>query len=253
GDGSPAVTQTLVGGTVTTSHTYTDVTGSPYTISVSYGGDTNFAGSTGTDTQTVNQATTTATVASSPDPSVVGESVTVTATVVADAPGAGSPTGTVVFDFGDGSGTTSATVSGGVATAIHTYTDVTGSPYTITAVYGGDANFVGSAGSDTQTVNQAMTTATVASSPDPSVVGEPVSVTASVAPVSPGAGTPTGTVTFDFGDGSPAVTQTLVGGTVTTSHTYTDVTGSPYTITAVYGGDTNFVGDTATDSHVVTA
>ncbi|WP_420719598.1 Ig-like domain-containing protein, partial [Streptomyces sp. NRRL S-481] len=71
------------------------------------------------------------------------------------APGAGTPTGTVVFDFGDGSGTTSATVAGGVATATHIYTDTAGSPYTITANYGGDANFAGSSGSDTQTVNQA--------------------------------------------------------------------------------------------------
>ncbi|MFE9771725.1 beta strand repeat-containing protein [Streptomyces sp. NPDC005931] len=251
GDGSPAVTEALTGGTATTTHVYTDVTGSPYTIGVSYGGDADFAGDTATDTQTVNQAATTLGVTSAPDPSVVGESVTVTATVAADSPGAGTPTGTVTFDFGDGSGTVSATVAGGLATATHVYTDAAGSPYTIGATYGGDANFAGDTATDTQTVNQAATTLAVASGPDPSVEGEPVTVTATVAADSPGGGTPTGTVTFDFGDGSGTVTETVTGGIATTTHAYADDAGSPYTITASYGGDANYTGDTATDTQVV--
>ncbi|MFF4492063.1 Ig-like domain-containing protein, partial [Streptomyces sp. NPDC001544] len=131
--------------------------GSPYTITATYGGDTDFAGATGTDTQTVGQAATTATVTSTPDPSVVGESVTVTATVSATAPGAGTPTGTVTFDFGDGSGTVPATVAGGVAAATHVYTDAEGSPYTVTATYGGDTDFAGATATDTQVVEPAGT------------------------------------------------------------------------------------------------
>ncbi|MFD7402012.1 Ig-like domain-containing protein, partial [Streptomyces sp. NPDC059866] len=153
--GTGTTSATVAGGVATATHIYTDSAGSPYTITATYGGDANFAGDTATDTQTVNQAATTASVTSAPDPSVVGEEVTVTATVAVDAPGAGTPTGTVVFDFGDGTGTTSATVAGGVATATHIYTDSAGSPYTITATYGGDANFAGDTATDTQVVDAA--------------------------------------------------------------------------------------------------
>ncbi|WP_030242106.1 hypothetical protein [Streptomyces sp. NRRL S-455] len=202
----------------TATHIYTDTAGSPYTITANYGGDANFAGSSGSDTQTVNQAATTATVSSSPDPSVVGESVTVTAAAV-------------TFDFGDGSPTVNGTLSGGVATVTHPYATTTGSPFTITATYAGDGDFAGDTATDTQTVNQAATTATVSSSPDPSVVGESVTVTAA-------AGTTAATVS---------------GGVATATHPYTTTTGSPFTITAAYGGDTDFAGDTATDTQVVEA
>ncbi|MFD7402013.1 Ig-like domain repeat protein, partial [Streptomyces sp. NPDC059866] len=235
----------------TVTHPYATTSGSPYTITATYAGTGDFNSSTGTDTQTVNQAATTASVTSAPDPSVVGEEVTVMATVTADAPGAGTPTGTVTFDFGDGSPAGTGTLVGGVATVTHPYATTSGSPYTITATYGGDANFAGTTATDTQTVNQAATTASVTSAPDPSVVGEEVTVTATVTADAPGAGTPTGTVTVDFGDGSPAVTETLAGGTVTTTHVYTDLSGSPYTISVSYGGDANFAGTTATDTHTV--
>ncbi|MFI1538651.1 Ig-like domain repeat protein, partial [Streptomyces anandii] len=109
------------------------------------------------------------------------------------APGAGTPTGTVVFDFGDGSPTQSGTLVGGTASVTHSYASATGSPFTVTATYGGNSDFAGSSGSDTQSVGQAGTSTTVSSSSDPSVVGEPVTFTVAVAPVAPGAGTPTGT------------------------------------------------------------
>ncbi|WP_229860032.1 Ig-like domain-containing protein, partial [Streptomyces anandii] len=192
--------------------------------------------------QTVNPAPTATTVSSSPDPSVVGQSVTFTATVAPVAPGGGSVTGTVTFDFGDGSATVTVPVAGGTATATHAYADATASPFTVTATYNGSALYAGSSGSDTQTVNQAGTSTVVSSSPDPSVVGQPVTFTAVVAPVAPGAGTPTGPVVFDFGDGSPTQSATLVGGTASVTHSFASATGSPFTVTAAYGGDGDFGG-----------
>ncbi|MGW7261795.1 beta strand repeat-containing protein, partial [Streptomyces sp. NPDC054834] len=251
GDGSPTVSGTLVGGSATVTHAYTTTAGSPFTVTATYGGNANFAGSSGTDTQTVNQAATTTVVASSPDPSVVGQPVTFTATVAAVAPGAGTPSGTVTFNFGDGSPSQVANLVGGTATVTHAYTTTAGSPFTVTATYGGNASFAGSSGTDTQTVNQASTTTVVASSPDPSVVGQPVTFTATVAAVAPGAGTPTGSVTFNFGDGSPTVSGTLVGGTATVNHTYTSTTGSPFAVTASYGGDGNFTSSTGSDTQTV--
>ncbi|KOG42393.1 hypothetical protein ADK74_16425, partial [Streptomyces decoyicus] len=65
-----------------------------------------------------------------------------------------------------------------------------------TATYNGDVNFTRSSDSTTHTVTQASTTTTVTSAPDPSAFGQAVTVTATVSPVAPGAGTPTGSVAF---------------------------------------------------------
>ncbi|WP_037837630.1 Ig-like domain repeat protein [Streptomyces sp. NRRL S-337] len=251
GDGAGSVTATLSGGVATVTHTWTTRTGSPFTVTAAYNGDTNFTTSSGTDTQTVNRAATTTTVTSSPDPSVAGQSVTLTATVDAQAPGAGTPTGTVTFSFGDGTGTATATLTGGVATLTHTYAGTSGSPFTVTAGYNGDANYATSSGTDAQTVNKAATTTTVTSAPDPSAAGQSVTLTATVAPVAPGTGSPTGTVTFTFGDGTSSATAPVSGGVATLTHTWTTRTGSPFTVTATYNGDTNFTTSTGTDTQTL--
>jgi hypothetical protein len=96
----------------------------------------------------VNKAATTTGLTSAPDPSSSGQSVTFTATVSSPA---GSPTGTVRFFEGTtllGTGTVG---PGGVAT--FTTSTLPAGTHTITATYGGDTNFLGSSGTDTQTVN----------------------------------------------------------------------------------------------------
>ncbi|MEU9482648.1 Ig-like domain repeat protein [Streptomyces decoyicus] len=251
GDGTNSTTATLSGGTATVTHTYPTRSGSPFPLTATYNGDTNFSASSGTDTQTVNKAAATTAVVSFPDPSVVGQPVTLTATVAALAPGAGTPTGTVTCSFGDGTSSTTATLSGGTALTTHVFSGTSGSPYTVTAAYNGDANFSASSGTDTQTVNKAATTTTVASTPDPSAAGQSVTLTATVAALAPGAGTPTGTVTFHFGDGTSSTTAALSGGTATTTHTYPTRSGSPFPLTATYNGDTRFTASGGTDTQTV--
>src|SRR5258708_18489258 len=56
-------------------------------------------------------------LSAAPNPGPVGQSITFTATVSG---AGGTPTGTMTFNFGDGT-TTIGTVSGGVATANHSY------------------------------------------------------------------------------------------------------------------------------------
>ncbi|WP_432140110.1 Ig-like domain repeat protein, partial [Streptomyces sp. bgisy154] len=251
GDGSPPATAALAGGTATVTRPYTSRRDAPDTVTATYSGDTDFTGSSGTHSHTLNRASTTTFVTSATDPSVVGQSVTFSATVVPVAPGAGTPTGTVVFDFGDGTSALTATLTSGTATIPHSFGTRGTSPYTVTATYEGNTAFAGSSGTDTHTVNRASTTTTVSSAPDPSVVGEPVTFSATVAPASPGAGAPTGTVVFDFGDGTSPLTATLTSGTATTTRPYTSRTGSPYTVTATYSGDTDFTGSSGTDPHTV--
>ncbi|HZV06696.1 MAG TPA: Ig-like domain repeat protein [Gemmataceae bacterium] len=214
-----------------------------HNITAVYGGDANDAGSTSsTLTQTVNQDVTSTSISVDHNPSVYGQSVTFTATVSANSPGAGTPTGTVTFEdsttiLGTGN------LSGGVAT--FTTSSLTVGTHSITAIYGGDANDLGSTSNTlNQVVNQDSTTTTLASSVNPSVFGQSVTFTATVSVVSPGAGTPTGTVTFE--DGTTILgTGKLSGGVATFTASALSV--GNHNITAVYGGDANDAGSTSSN------
>ncbi|MER5934852.1 Ig-like domain repeat protein, partial [Streptomyces sp. NPDC002054] len=205
-------------------------------VTVTYGGDTCFAGSTGTVDVTVNQAASTTSVSVNPNPSVCGQTVTVCATVTAVAPGSGTPTGTVTFT-GAGLNTTVPVNPDGTACVTTTSLE-TG---TVTAVYNGDSCLSSSTGTALVTVNQAASTTTVAVNPNPSVCGESVTVCATVTAVAPGSGTPTGSVTFT---GAGLNTTVPVDPDGTACFTTTSLeTG---TVTAVYNGDGCFTSSTGT-------
>src|SRR5439155_17817648 len=151
-------------------------------------GDGSFNTSTSlTVTQTVAKASSTNTVTSSLNPSVVNNSVTFTATVSAVAPGSGTPTGTVTFKDGTTPLATNSLVSG---QATLTTSSLLAGSHSITAVYNGDASFNTSTNSPlTQTVNKSPSATPLPSSANPAVFGQPVIFTAT----SPGAAPPAGT------------------------------------------------------------
>ena len=222
------------GGGGGTSHADASVTGATFTQAA--------AGQapsvTLTYTQTVTPTATT--LASSANPSVVGQQVTYTATVSPVPDG-----GTVAFT----DGTTTITECGaqpvdtstGKATCTVTYTSP--GAHSITATYGGDNSFSGSSGSLTHTVNQAATSTALASSPNPSTVGQSVTFTATVSVNSPGAGTPTGTVTFF--DGTTPLGSAPLNSSGTATFATSALAAGTHAITASYGGDGNFTGSTS--------
>ena len=121
--------------------------------------------------------------------------------------------------------------------------DAGGSPVDIATGPDGNLWFTDSAANEIVKINlapAAPTTTSLSSSPNPSSTGQAVTYTATVTPVAPASGTPTGTVSF--ADGSAPITgctaQALSGGTATCTVTYTS-TGT-HSITATYGGDSNF-------------
>ena len=232
-------------GVATFSTTTLSVTGSPHSITAVYGSDTNFNTSTSAAiTQTVSPASTTTALTSSPNPSVFGQSVTFTATVTAVAPGAGTPTGTVTFKEGATTLGTGTLNGSGVATFSTTALSVAGSPHGVTAVYATDGNFATSTSpSVSQVVNQASTTTALTSSANPSVFGQPVTFTATVAVVAPGAGTPTGIVTFK--DGATVLGTGTLNGAGVATFGISSLSVASHPITAVYGSDTNFSGGTS--------
>ena len=241
-DGSTTLgSGTLSGGTAT--FTTSALAVGTHSITAAYGGDGSFAASTSAAlSQVVNQAATSTTLVSSANPSASGQAVTFTATVGPVAPATGTPTGTVTFK--DGSTTLgTGTLSGGAAT--FTTSALAVGTHSITAVYGGDASFAASTSAAlSQVVNQALaaTSTTLAASPNPSASGQAVTFTATVGPVAPATGTPTGTVTFK--DGSTTLgTGTLSGGAAT--FTTSALAVGTHSITAAYGGDASFAASTS--------
>jgi hypothetical protein len=141
-------------------------------------------------TQTINQAPTTTTLTSSPNPAAFGQTILLTATVLFSA-GASPGSGSVMFQDASTLGTTLGTttlgtvpLSGGVA-SISPTTLAVGS-HSLTAVYLGDANNAGSTSSVvTEQVNLAATSTTLTVSANPSNYGQAVTLTAAVVPAPP--------------------------------------------------------------------
>jgi hypothetical protein len=214
-----------------------------------------FGSGSGTGSHTVNQAATTVAVTSSPDPSVVGETVTLTATVTVTSPGSGSPTGTVTFKNGTtvlgaaplvGSGTSS-------SQAVFTTAAIPAGTHTLTAQYLGSADYSGSSGTDSHTVSKRQTVTTVFVSDTPLVVNDTATGTVVVQGVPDNyLNPPTGTVTLSYtGNGTLTPTShTLTaaeGGRFEFTYAPSDAATTPHVITASYAGDTVY--NTSSDTY----
>ncbi len=188
------------------------------------------------------QGTTTTALVSSVAAPVFGQSVTLTATVSFAPPGAIPPTGTVTFRDG---GTPIATVAlNAAAQASFTTSTLAVGNHTLDAVYNGDPYFTGSTSAALPlAVARASTTTALAASTTSPVFGQPVTFTATVSAVAPGAGTPSGTVTFRDG-GTPVGTGTLNAAGLATFTTSSLAVGN-HTLDAVYASDNNFNASTS--------
>jgi hypothetical protein len=220
-------TVTLSGGTAT--FTTSSLAAGTHSITAMYSGDANFSGSTSPAlTQTVGKVASSTSVVSSKNPSIFGTAVTFTATVTSSA------TGTVAFS--DGAALLgSVALSGG--TAALTTSGLAAGAHSITAVYGGDANFAGSTSPVlTQTVGKVASSTSVVSSNNPSILGTAVTFTATV--------TSSATGTVAFNDGAALLgSVALSGGTA--ALTTSGLSAGAHSITAVYNGDANFGSSTS--------
>jgi Pro-kumamolisin, activation domain/Bacterial Ig-like domain (group 3) len=183
-----------------------------HSITAAYGGDTKNAPSTSTAiTQTITAsaglATTTA-VVTNPSTVLSGTSVTLTATVTPSASSA--PTGTVTFR--DGIATLGQGTLNGSGVATLATTSLTApTAYSITAVYGGDANYAGSTSSATTvTVNAATFTFSASPASQSISSGASASYTLTVTP----SGTYTNQVSFSCAF-SPSSSATCTASPVT--------------------------------------
>ncbi len=231
-------TGSLVGNVATLTTSF--ATPGTYSISAKYSGDGNNAGSTSATLSQVIIAATTTVLASSLNPSLVGQAVTFTANVTSTA---GSPPNGENVTFKNGSAVLgTAALSGGVAPL--TTSSLPAGIFTITASYPGDANFAASTSPGLrQVVNsttKSATAITLTSSLNPSIYGQSVSWTATV--TTSGSVMPMGTVNFTWGESIGLATINASGvATLTKSNLNADA----YPLRAVYGGDANNLGSTS--------
>ena len=219
----------------------------PNTITATYQGDGNNAGSSGTTTQTVNLVSTTVVVSSQTNPSTYGQPVTITATIT----GVG-PTGTVSWASNAIALCPASAVSPapapnsatqGTATCTTTLLPVGSDP--IAATYSGDSNNATSSGTlaSGQAVNKANPTITVTSGTNPSTFGAQVVFSAAI---SAGAGNSpsvaaSGSVTWTAnGSAIASCNPATVTSGVATCTTTTPLAQGADTITATYSGDSNY-------------
>jgi hypothetical protein len=188
---------------------------------------------------------TSAQVASSVNPSVLGQNVTFTATIASTV---GKPANGERVTFTNGMTFLGVGhLSNGVAS--FTTSSLQGGVSSILAIYNGDAKFSGTASPPVAEVVKATagenpTATALTSSANPSVQGKPLKFTATVSPQQ-GTGTPTGKITFLDG-GAILNTRSLVQGSA--SYSTPSLAPGQHNIRGVYLGDSNY--DISTSSAV---
>jgi len=250
-DGTAAIGTSAMNNAGVASFTTSTLGTGSHSITAAYQGDQDYAASVSAPlTETVNKIATATAVVSSANPANAGAAVRFTVTVTAAS--ATTPnvplTGSVTLMDGAsavGTGTLAPTGTGpATASAVISISTLAIGSHAITAIYGGDANYLAStSGATAQTVSQATSSNLLTASTTAPVATKPVTLTATL---SSNGGTPTGTVTF-LDTGTAIGTGNLANGIA--SITTATLAVGPHTITAVYGGDAN---DSASTSNAVT-
>ncbi len=220
-----------------------------HAISVQYSGDTQNAPSTsGSYTQTVQQASTTTMLATSNATVPVGTSITLTATVTST--NGPAPTGSVSFTEGATTYGTAPLGSNGVAT--FTFSNLTPGMHALVATYTGDTNSkVSSSAALTETVQQISTTTALTADSNPLSAGGTLHLTAQVAMVSGATayGPINGQVAFL--DGSTTLATVPLNNALTATLEVHGLAVGSHTLTAVYQGNANYASSAGTLAEVV--
>jgi Bacterial Ig-like domain (group 3)/FG-GAP repeat len=235
----------LTGGAA--SITVSNLVAGSHSIVAMFSGGTNLNPSTSPAlAQTVKLATSATVLVSSLNPSYTNQSVTLTASVTSQFGGA--VTGNITFKQG-ATILTAVPLTG--AQGSYTTTFTTAGTLSITAVYSGDSNDLGSTSAALkQTVKAlpAVTTTALTTSGTPSLINQPVTFTAVVS--STDGPIPDGE-TVTFFDGATQIGTGLTAGGVASFSTST-LTAKTHTIKATYAGDATFKTSSGTVTQVVT-
>lgn len=197
---------------------------------------------------------------SSPDirTAVFGNAITFTAKVTGTPAG---PTGSVTFTDLTYNGTTpvTTTLASDVALNGNGEASVTTSALTasgsfrgnhfITVTYGGDGSHSAASVTMVQKVHANASALVLTSGSNPSALGQPVTFNATVSPVSAGAGTPSGMVTFQ--DGGTIIGQVPLNSSGGASISVSNLPLGSHNLTATYASDVQFAASAGSVTHMV--
>lgn len=226
--------------------------GSNQVVATYSGDDVYDASSASPRSVTVSKAAVGVDLSATATSTVTGEAVGHTATVAVQAPGGGIPNGTVQLLVDGNPVGDPVDLTNGSAT-FPPLTSLTAGAHTVSASYSGSARYLAASDTVEQQVTRADTTVALVANPSPSVQDQPVVLSASVAAVSPGSGTPSGTVTF-FADGEPlgSAPVTAAGSGSSATLEVADLAPGSFQLTARYAGDADYTAsESAPVSHTV--
>ncbi len=235
-DGSTSLGSSSLDANGRASLTTNSLAAGSHNITANYSGDSNFAASSGTFSETINKASSATALVTSINPSTFGQTITFTTTVTAQS-GTAIPTGSVTLsDSATSLGT--ATLDGQGRASFNISSLAVGS-HIIVAAYAGDSNFSASASSpQSQVVNKANSATALGTSPNPSIFGQTVTVTAMVTQFGGGSAIPSGSVSFS--DGSTILGTSQLDNTGKATFAISSLSAGTHSITAAYAGDGSF-------------
>jgi streptogramin lyase len=245
-DGNTVLGTVAIGTTGVATFTTSFATAGSHALTAVYSGDSNFVESSMVLTEQVSAAATTTTLRTSSATAVFGEPVTLTATVNS---AAAVQAGTVTFKDGNTVLGTAPVNAAGQATLT---VSLGAGQHELTAYFEGTATFASSSSAAVaENVSRAATTVALSPSVNTVLTGRAVTFTATVTAVAPGAGMPTGWVTFKDGDVILATDPVRAGSKASFTTSFA-ITGG-HAVTAIYSGDQNFVGGSRTITEQVNA
>jgi hypothetical protein len=248
-DGTSVATSAVVSGSpATSSGTIPSIAPGVHTLQATYSGDAYYATSHSQSvTLTVSKSATSLTIIPSTLTPSAGGSLVVTANITSPSPAAAFPSGTVTISEDGVTVATGNVVAGSPSISTITIPMVAAGAHILEGTYSGDTYYTGSNSSTVSIVAAKGTTiTTVAATPATLTAGTVESLTATVAPTNPVTGTVytiTGTVTFY--DGTVLLGQVAVTSNTATLPGLSLKDNISHSITAVYSGDTNWVGSTS--------
>ncbi|MGD0737559.1 MAG: Ig-like domain repeat protein, partial [Terracidiphilus sp.] len=241
---------TLIGNNPIANLTLNNLPVGNYSFTVSYPGDANFDASTSPATSfSVQKLPTVITMGAGAGASIYGETILLQADLEpynVTGPGGATTNNELVTFYNNGVSVGTTTLTNGAATLTINSPPVGNN--LITASYAGDANFAGSTtsqGADLLVQKASTTMGLITSAPQGNIgSGQPVTLTATLAPFTEtgGVGTNGETITF-LSSGNPIGTGTLTNGVATLL--ISGLTEGNYSFTASYSGDASFSGSSA--------
>ncbi len=207
-----------------------------YAVTATYSGDTDYTGASAVTGFSVGQAATSISASASPSSVGYGGTAGLSASgLPADA------TGSVTFTSGAATLCTATVSSGGASCETATLPVGT---YPVTATYSGDTDYTGSTATASFSVTRASTSISASASPSSTTYGNEVTLTASELPSDAG-----GSVTFTSA-GDTLCSASVASGQASCSTT--TLPAGSYAVTAVYSGDTDYLGSSAVASFSIT-